>query len=283
MKQLILLLACCATFLSVRGAEIKHRFVCVDNAGNKLILVDQLAPEKGWSIAIPAGSRDLQRVGDKVLVSHGNGAAEYDLAKGEKGWSVSTFKSISTAQRLPNGNTLLGTGEPAVTLVEIDKDGKEVKKILSDGVGEFRLARRLADGKTIFTGSKGGFKVYECDPSGAITWSAPLTGKGYLALRQENGNTFATTGETVTVIELDKDGKILSTLGSTKDHANARLLWFSGFHRIANGNFVVANWCGHGKTGQGPHVVEFDAGNKLVWQWEDHVAAKTVTNVLVLE
>src|SRR5215217_948205 len=100
-------------------AQIQHRFLAVDNGGNKLLLVDQIG-NAGWTVSIPAGSRDLQRLpGNKVLVSHGNGAAEYDLTTGAKGWSVTGYSNITTAVRLANGNTLLGGNNAGITLVEI--------------------------------------------------------------------------------------------------------------------------------------------------------------------
>ena len=71
--------------------------------------------------------------------------------------------------------------------------------------------------------------------------------------------------------------------GGATDHPNARLRWFSGFQQLESGDVVIANWLGHGMEGSGPHVVEFDTNNDLVWQWEDHTAATTVTNVLVIE
>jgi hypothetical protein len=36
-------------------------------------------------------------------------------------------------------------------------------------------------------------------------------------------------------------------------------------------------------TGKGPHAVEFDANNSLIWSWKDFSAAKTITNLLVIE
>jgi hypothetical protein len=50
-----------------------------------------------------------------------------------------------------------------------------------------------------------------------------------------------------------------------------------------NGNILVANWLGDGNIGTGPHAVEFDANNNLVWSWEDHSTAQTITNLLVIE
>ena len=71
------------------------------------------------------------------------------------------------------------------------------------------------------------------------------------------------------------------TVGGRKNHEG--LQWFSGFHHLDSGNIVVANWLGHGKAGKGPHLVEFDKDNKLVWKWEDHQKAKQITNVLILD
>jgi len=72
--------------------------------------VDQHDPNGGWSVAIPSpNSRDLQLVGaGRVLVSHPNGAAEYELAAGRKVWEITTYSGVHTARRLPGGNTLLG-------------------------------------------------------------------------------------------------------------------------------------------------------------------------------
>lgn len=58
--------------------------------------------------------------------------------------------------------------------------------------------------------------------------------------------------------------------------------FFSGFELLPNGHVVVANWLGRGKHEKGPHLVEFNDANECVWQWKDHVAARQVTNVLML-
>ncbi len=70
---------------NVTRADTKHRFLCIDNARNHLLCVDQYQPTTSWCVSIPPGSRDLQLLaGNRVLVSHGNGAAEYDLETGRK-------------------------------------------------------------------------------------------------------------------------------------------------------------------------------------------------------
>ena len=66
-------------------------------------------------------------------------------------------------------------------------------------------------------------------------------------------------------------------------HPQLGLDWFSGFQLLPDGHVLAANWLGHGKQGTGPHLVEFDRGNRVVWKWEDHQQAATITNVLVLD
>jgi hypothetical protein len=268
-------------------AAIKHRLLMVDNGASRLLLLDQIDPTKSWSVAIPAGSRDLQVVaGDKVLVSHGNGAAEYALANGAQGWVVASYAGVSTAQRLDNGRTLIGWSVAGkMTFSEVDTTGAEVAKVEVNGLNQLRLARRLANGNTLFTGERavGEWIVFEVDGTGAIVWEKPLSGKGYVALRTAGGNTLATTGATVTLTELAPDGSTVKLWGGTTAHPTARLQWFSGFQVLTNGNMVIANWLGDGKLTMGPHAVEFDATNQLVWQWEDHTAAMTITNLLVLQ
>src|SRR5690606_15244653 len=118
----------------------------------------------------------------------------------------------------------------------------------------------------LFTGDQGGFQAFEIDASGAIVWSAPLTGKGYEALRLENGNTLATTGETVTAIEIAPDGTIVATRGGSAAFPDAEFLWFSGFELLPSGNVLVANWHGHEmESSPGPHLVELSPTNEIVW------------------
>ena len=125
-------------------------------------------------------------------------------------------------------------------------------------------------------------RAIEVNPAGKIVWQAPLPGKGYEAIRLPEGNTLVSTGGDARVIELSPDGRIVFAAGGKQAHPTLGLDWLSGFDRLQNGNIVVANWLGHGKVGAGPHLVEFDRNNRVVWKWEDHQQAATVTNVLVL-
>ncbi len=292
--------------LTYSSGSIKHVLYLVDNGFNKLLFLNQKDPSKNWTMSIPSGSRDLQLVADnKILVSHGNGAAEYDRTTGAKSWSISTYSGVSTAQRLANGNTLLGWSTPAsgttpakVMFSEVNSAGTEVSRMTINNITTLRLARRLANGNTLFTGDINNdlkFQVFEVNATGAIVWQQSLYGaRGYVANRLANGDTQATIGpigalhepgrDDNKLLQLSPTGAIVKFWGGMDVHPNARLRKFSGYSVVpSNGNVLIANWLGDGNIGTGPHAVEFDAYNNLVWSWEDHAAARTVTNLLVVE
>lgn len=273
-------------------SPIAHRFVCVDNGANRLLLVDQRSPANGWSVAIPAGSRDLQRIGDgKILASHGNGCGVYDLKDGRSLWRLDGFSAVQTARLIRERDELIlgAIAKDAVEFHFLKREGEwfqktgRVVRVTGIEPGLFRLARFTADGHVLFTtGST--YRVVEWDlAANKEVWSAPLPGKGYLAMRRDDGTTVASTGGAVSVVEIARDGKITKAWLGDAFRKELRLDWFSGFELLPNGHLVAANWLGHGAHGKGPHVIEVDADNKLVWSWEDHVAAKQITHFLMLD
>lgn len=278
---LLALLLC----LGCLAAPIQHRFVCVDNGKNRLLLVDQSEPRNNWVRDILAGSRDLQLLpGNRLLVSHGNGAAEYDLATGNPlAWKIEGLSGINSAQRLPDGTTLLvaNTAE-GVRFHLYDATPAPQKTWLLPAAKDVRLCRVLRDGNLVLTLTDP-YRIVVVDREGKVLRTVPLEGKGYEVLEQPDGHLLATTGGTCTVTELDWEGKVYTRWGGKTVHPDARLDWFSGFVPLPDGHILTTNWLGHGKVGTGPHLVEFDRENHLVWQWEDHQLAAQVTNVLVLD
>jgi hypothetical protein len=173
-----------------------------------------------------------------------------------------------------------------------------VSRLTLNNITTLRLARRLSNGNTLFTGDTNNdlvFKVFEVNPAGTIVWQQLLYGaRGYVANRLPNGDTQATIGpigrlyepgrDDNKLLQLSPTGAIVKFWGGMTEHPDARLRKFSGYSVVpGNGNVIIANWLGDGNIGTGPHAVEFDASNNLVWSWEDHVAARTVTNLLVVE
>ena len=272
--------------LAVPAPEIKHRFLGTDGETSKLIYVDQIHPEKDWTVDAPKGPRDLRIVGEKtVLVSHRGGAAEYDLETGKQTWIVDGYKDVQSAIRLADGNTLLGgTTEKGITIFEVDRAGKEVRRVVVEGRRPAKRMQRLANGNFLMTcGDPAKKSVIETDPSGKVVWEVPLPGPADSIDRLEDGTTIAPTGSGGTALYLDRDGKVVSTRGGKPTHPDLKINWIAATQTLKNGNLVVANWLGHKPGLSGPHAIEFDADNRAVWSWEDPKRVQTLHNVLVIE
>lgn len=279
----LLALACAA-----EAADVKHRFVCIDNFSandsNQLIYIDEFKPARSWTVNIPSGSRDIQILDEKrVLISHGSGAVEYDLTSGKKlAWCVERYSGIQTAIRLANGNTLLGGVDASI--YQVDASGKELARSKPTEKLNVRLMRPLDEQHVLFSGATP-HAMLEMTLDGKITKQIPLAGKakGYKSVRLPNGHYLTSTGDECKIAELDEHGAILSFVGGKQEHPSLGLDFCSGWDALPNGNRVMANWLGHGKHGTGVHLAEFTPANKLVWQWQDHKLAKQITNVKMLE
>ncbi len=280
--RLLSVFFCLIAIMNCMGVE--HRFLCVDNAVNRLIYVDQVDKGNSWSVDLPKGSRDMQLIDkDTVLVSHGNGAGEYSLKDGKQLKIVAdSYKNINSVRRFPDGNTMLISRSGDVYL--LDNTGKQIRtfKIGYDNL-DMRLARINSKGNLMVVQTKPPRCLVEADMTGKVVRTIPLPDKGYRAQELENGNILVSVGDSVKVIEIDTAGKILRYAGGREKHPDRGMDFFSGFDLLPNGNIVVANWLGHGRQGTAPHLFEFDRQNNIVWSWEDHKTAKQVTNVLVLE
>ena len=269
-----------------------HRFVCVDNGANRLLHVNELQPATNWHVDVPAGTRDVQRLGgERLLLSHGNGCGIYRLSDGKLLWSLGGFKGVQTAHhRADKQEIVLGANvADGYEFYVLEKAGEWFKnsgrmlRCAAVKTGLLRLVRFTPDGHLLFTAGEP-YRVIEWDAEkNQVVWSADLPGKGYVAIRRADGTTVATTGGSVSAVVIGKEGKIAKTYLGEESRKAQRLSWFSGFEILKNGNLVIANWLGHGATGKGPHLVEVNAQNQVVWSWEDHTAAKQVTGLVILD
>ena len=210
--------------------------------------------------------------------------------------------AVSPMTRLANISTrgFVGTGAD-VLISGFVIGGTTPKDVLIRAIGGatlggFGVAGTLADPQLTLVDA-GGKTVAQND-----NWSAPnatalaATAARLGAFALPNGSTDAallvtlapgnytatvagvndTTG--VALVEV-YDADASATLAVTRKLGNLSTRGSIGM----NGNILIANWLGDGNTGTGPHAVEFDANNNLVWSWKDFSAAQTVTNVLVIE
>ena len=276
------LIMVCAAHL-VAGGDIKHRFVAVDNGRNMLHYVDQLDPEKSWSVSTAPKPRDIRLSADgkTILISVDIGAVEYDLATGEKtGFAITNQKGIQSAQKLSDGTYLLAT---ATKIFICDSQGRLVKDIpVATGSKPYiRLITVTNENTLLYTAVKP-FCINEVDMAGKPLAKIPLPDKSYKAVRLKTGDYLASSGDSAAVFEVTPKGDIVKTYGGKKNHPGLDLTFNSGWRQLKNGHVIATCWHGHGYKGNGPHLVEYTPDNAVVWTWSDP-RVKQVTNVLVLE
>ena len=152
------------------------RIIEVDRAG-------KLLKEVKLKVAKSDPHRDTRLVrkldnGNYLVAHEGEGAArEYD-SDGRVVWEHHVGTQLYSAVRLPNGNTLIGTGN-GNRVVEVDRDAKEVWSLNKDDVPGVTLAwvtmvDRLPDGNTLVVNCHAGPEnpqIIEVTPDKKLVWS----------------------------------------------------------------------------------------------------------------
>jgi hypothetical protein len=285
--------------------QICHEFYANDNGRHQINYVNEFTGDKAKAYVIwtvPAGDtssnnspRTIEVVnnpnsksGKAVMVSLETGYAEFDTTNGAKLGQITGYTGISGACRLPDGSTALGQDN---TIIIVSPTGTRIRNVpIPQGDNLRAINRNPADGHFWFSKTS---IIYEVDDQGGQIWNGNMGAgtKGYAVWWRQGGGAYATTGDPSTVIEMDATGKIVSSVGG-KGAMFPFLDFFSGFVRLPNGNYVVANWLGHlaAPSPDSPHVVEFAAPpkNEIVWKWEcptcpnkNQTLARQITNVYV--
>lgn len=277
------------------SAQIKHRFVLLDQGSSKLELIDQFDPANDWTKVISGSSRDLQLVGNnRILVGVSGGYDEVDLKTGTIVKEVTGIGSgIQSVQRLPNGNTMLCSeglqGLSGTAFVEIDSTKKIIQKFSFPGYGGLRIMRRSPSG-TFFFGA--GNQIVEGDTAGKVVWKANTANapgiyqgpNNYQATRLSNGNVLVATGHGANLTILDTAGKVVKTYGGTNQPqvAEVKPNFYAMFQVLKNGHIVVSNW--HPTDpGNCVQVLEYDTSGQMVWSFKDPTRITAIHGVLVID
>lgn len=287
-----LLLGNCNSSKSIGSAAVnnydKRRLLLRDEGMSQLCYVDIANPSANWYVPVPAG-RDMQLIGNgKVLIGTGNGYEEREIATGKKIFELTTFPGTIAARRLRNGNTLLTgakwQGKKGIVLLQVDSSGNIKSTINYTDFDYVRLVRETVSGNFLITADK---IVFEGNNSGTVVWQATIAGiakpHAWQALRLGDGNTVVSTGYSKNLQIFSSDGKLLDSISGPEEVKPA---FFSGFQILANGNYVVANWQGHGpKFGAvGTQVLEYSPSGKLVWKWQqDATKFSSIQGLIVLD
>lgn len=297
-----LLILCIASFSFSKGHSQKstsvtkplpasftaRRFLLRDEGMSQLCYVDISHPDANWYMPVPAG-RDMQLTGGgKVLIGTGTGYEEREIATGKKVFELTAFTGTVAARRLRNGNTLLTgvnwQGKQGIVLVEVNEAGTVQQTITYPGFDYVRLVRETASGNFLVTADN---VVFEGTRSGDIVWKVKISSKEkthvWQALRLKNGNTVISTGFAKNFQIFNKEGNLTDSIGGPAD---VRPNFFAGYQVLANGDYIVTNWQGHGPTfgASGTQVLEYSPDGKLVWSWKQDAAKfSSLQGVIVLD
>ncbi|MBI3472346.1 MAG: hypothetical protein HY013_13405 [Candidatus Solibacter usitatus] len=179
-----------------------------------------------------------------------------------------------SAQRLENGNTLIGDARLG-RVIEVDPRRNIVWKYESRDLADMRMrnSRRTASGTTLIAVEAAG-KIIEVNRGGEIVWSFEAPGGGarrpYQAHRLANGNTLISMTEPGEVVEVDRAGKIVRSMGG--DKMELRLGWASGMALLPGGGLLVSDYTGR-------RLVELDARGAVVH--ELRTGARTIASVAI--
>ncbi|WP_372847116.1 hypothetical protein [Pontiella sp.] len=189
-----------------------------------------------------------------------------------------------SCQPLPHGGFLLGEcGKEALWMVEIDRDGKPLKRVkVADAPLDlhhaFRAVRKTPQGTYLGTLMKGAGKLkgghaYEWDANGTLLRTFPSG--SFHAVRLPNGNTLVSEGSGTdgrVMTEYAPDDSIAWALtGEDLEAAGLQIGMVCGFQRLPNGHTVVSN-VKHGKNplgarnGASPKAFEVTPNKKIVWK-----------------
>lgn len=273
-----------------------RRVLLLDEGNRRVVLMDLQSPStEVWSRPIEASKygdsmRDIQLVGgDRVAVSVAKGYVELDLRTGEIKKEVTAFAHIESLRRLPNGNTILGSNDGAVTLQELDPKDALVpeRKVTFPTLQELRLFRRTPQG-TFLVALKS--KLAEVNWDKQIVWEMAIPNGDYvyMGLRQDK-HIAVTSGYGATLLIIEPTGKkVVATIGgkTQSDSATIAPYFYAGFQVLPNGHYVVTNWEGHGSANgsKGIQLLEYDASGALVWKWkQDAKLVSSLHHVIVLD
>jgi hypothetical protein len=285
---------------SVSASEpVKHRFFkCGWASGGPAIYGADFKAE--WSLA------DGNELSDGWVLPDGGVVFSYSIRRKEAGiirlgtdkkqiwkYTAPDGHDNHSCQPLPGGGFLAGeTATNGMWMVEVDKDGKEQKRVKVGGSTRdmnhtFRQVRKTPQG-TYLAAIMNENKTCEWDADGKLVRTFP---KGvFVAIRVPSGNTLVTAAHPApdhgAVIEYDKDGKVVWEVTQADIEAlGVQVSMVCGAQRLPNGNTVITN-ASHGKpvgTGDLVKAFEITPDKKLVWSIPSAVAKGNMGNIQILD
>jgi len=255
----------------VSETGIRHSFLIT---GNKTAIISEDC-EVAWEVEKKSRDGEVLANGN-ILIAFKDEVKEftkekevvfhYKLAEGNK--------EISTAKRLPNGNTLIAEMGSKPRLLEISPEGRitvevPVKPESDNTHMQIRMARKLANGNYLVPHLLA-FAIKEYTPKGEVvrTIKTDLPELGgrekknwpFTAIVTKDGKIMANLTNGNKTVMFDQDGKVVWKF------EDARCADPCGGQIFANGNIVA---CQYGSRSDAmPDAIEITSGKKVVWEFK---------------
>lgn len=271
--------------------QMKYKVILGDEGNSKVHYIDLANPTDKWTASV--FHRDMQFVGnDRVMVSTGDGYAEYSTLTGTLQKKVTAGGTVQSVFRLTGKSTFVGVDGNPASVKEVDTSGKTLRTITLSTNANIRVIRPTMK-KTYLVGGKAAGTMYECDSTGKVIWQANAGGEPYMALRLPNGNTLISSGYGAQMVLAGPSGAVIKKFPDQSDKTGndfwtqAKPNFFAGFQILKNGNIVVSNWQGHGggNGNSGFQLLEFDSTlSKVISYWkQDPSLVSSLHAVLVID
>ena len=183
-----------------------------------------------------------------------------------------TQAEVNTAQRLPDGRTMLTEAGDHPRLLEVDANGRiQVEIPLQCSAKnphiQSRMARKLPDGHYLVPQDR---LVRELDATGKVVWeykapASKLDNRTFCALRNAAGHTLISLTIGNQLVEVDEAGKVVWELNQG-DLPDAPLTRTTALAWLPNGNIVFSNYDARAPR---PKLVEITRDKKVVWTYVD--------------
>ena len=278
MKLTIIIFLLCGTVLHSQQKSdfgIRHSIVI---SGPKTIEINEI-DDIVWEY--DKASRDISKLDNgNYLITFADRIKEVTSDK-ETIWTYQSTinKELMSAQRLPDGNTLVTELGERPRLVEVNKAG-EVAAVIpiqpeTDNVHmQSRMGRKLVNGNYLVPHRLMPF-VKEYDKEGGVVNSLrvdiPEMGGTeakngtFIAIRLDNGSTVITCASGNRLVVLDKEGNVEWQL--TTAEIGGQLQDVCGLQVLKNGNFLVS--CYGNQSPDGLKMMEITRDKKIVWTYQN--------------
>lgn len=260
-------------------AAAQDKLLVAGSGNPHILLVDKQTGNVEWKHALEKGEEcntvALTRKGE-VLYSYKRGAKlvtwDHQVV-----WDYQApdQTELQSATLLRGGGVLLGIcGNPA-RFVELDKNGKEVNKVVLDlevdkPHNQFRQVFQLRN-KNYLIPVMARQKVLEVTRKGKVVAEHQIEGKAFSSLELKDGNLLLPCGDGHYYMVIDRQTGEELKRTNANDIPGVALLFVGQILQLKNQNLLICNWHGHTKdvTVDEPQLIEIDKEGKMVWSLHD--------------